>query len=66
MSHGRSVAGLPESTYRLQVERPSPAYPLGAFMLPGVARALTGIDIAWVFQPYLACCGAASRCACTR
>ena len=28
-------------------------------MLPGVARALTGIDIAWVFQPYLACCAAA-------
>ncbi len=59
MSHGRSTAGLAESTYRLQVEQPGPAYPLGAFMLPGVARALTGIDIAWVFQPYLACCGAA-------
>ena len=59
MSHGHSVAGLAESTYRLQVEQPGPAYPLGAFMLPGVARALTGIDIAWVFQPYLACCGAA-------
>ena len=28
-------------------------------MLLGVGRALTGIDIAWVFQPYLACCGAA-------
>ncbi len=27
--------------------------------MPGVARALTGIDIAWVFQPYLACCAAA-------
>jgi hypothetical protein len=59
MSHGHSVAGLAESTYRLQVQQPGPAYPLGAFMLPGVARALTGIDIAWVFQPYLACCGAA-------
>ncbi len=59
MSHGRSVAGLANSTYRLQIQQPGPAYPLGAFMLPGVARALTGIDIAWVFQPYLACCGAA-------
>ncbi len=59
MSHGRSVAGLAESTYRLQIQQPGPAYPLGAFMLPGAARALTGIDIAWVFQPYLACCGAA-------
>ena len=28
-------------------------------MLPGVGRALTGIDVAWVFQPYLACCAAA-------
>ena len=59
MSHGRSVAALPNSTYQLQIQQPGPAYPLGAFMLPGVARALTGIDIAWVFQPYLACCGAA-------
>jgi hypothetical protein len=59
MSHGRSAAGLPDSTYRLQVLQPGPAYPLGAFMLAGVARALTGVDIAWVFQPYLACAAAA-------
>jgi hypothetical protein len=30
-----------------------------AFMLLGVGHALTGIDSAWIFQPYLACCGAA-------
>jgi hypothetical protein len=59
ISHGRSVAGLPSSTYRLNFETANPVYPLGSFMLPGVARALTGIDVAWVFQPYLACCGAA-------
>ncbi|HUH80178.1 MAG TPA: hypothetical protein VLZ06_02530 [Solirubrobacteraceae bacterium] len=59
MGHGRSVAQLPPSTYRLNFETANPAYPLGAFMLPGVGRALTGIDIAWVFQPYLACCAAA-------
>ncbi len=59
ISHGRSVAQLPSSTYRLNFETANPAYPLGAFMLPGVGRALTGIDIAWVFQPYLACCAAA-------
>jgi hypothetical protein len=59
MSHGRSVAGLPASTYRLEFEQANPVYPLGAFMLPGLARALTGVDMAWVFQPYLACCGAA-------
>ena len=59
VSHGRSVAQLPSSTYRLNFETANPAYPLGAFMLPGVGRALTGVDMAWVFQPYLACCGAA-------
>ena len=55
-SHGRSVAGLPASTYKLNFEQANPAYPLGAFLLLGVGRALTGIDMAWVFQPYLACC----------
>lgn len=59
MSHGRSAAGLPSSTYSLNFGQANPAYPLGSFMLPGVARALVGVDIAWVFQPYLACCGAA-------
>ncbi len=60
MSHGRSVSGETPSTYTLVYsEELGPTYPLGAFMLPGLARALTGIDIAWVFQPYLACCGAA-------
>ena len=56
ISHGRSVAGLPPSTYTLNFGQANPAYPLGAFMLPGVARGLTGVDIAWVFQPYMACC----------
>ena len=60
MSHGRSVAGLPDSTFRLVYTGDvGPTYPFGAFMLPGVARALVGVDIAWVFAPYLACCGAA-------
>jgi hypothetical protein len=58
ISHGRSTAGLAPSTYRLQLEA-NPAYPLGAFMLPGVVRGLTGIDAAWIFQPYLAGCAAA-------
>lgn len=59
ISHGRSVAGISPSTYTLVYTGDvGPNYPLGAFMLPGVARALTGIDVAWVFQPYLACCAA--------
>jgi hypothetical protein len=34
-------------------------YPLGAFMLLGVGHGLTGIDPAWIIQPYFACCAAA-------
>jgi hypothetical protein len=60
MAHGRSVAGLPESTYTLVYSGDvGPAYPLGAFAGLGVSRALVGLDVAWVFQPYLACCAAA-------
>ena len=60
MSHSRSVSGEPPSTYTLVYSGElAPTYPLGSFMLPGVARALVGVDIAWVFQPYLACCAAA-------
>ena len=60
MSHARSVSGEPPSTYTLVYTGDVGAsYPLGAFMLPGVARALLGVDVAWVFQPYLACCAAA-------
>ncbi len=60
MSHARSVAGLPPSTYALEFgQQAAPNYPFGAFMLPGAARGLVGVDIAWVFQPYMACCGAA-------
>jgi hypothetical protein len=61
MSHGRSVSGEPSSTYSLVYSGDvGPTYPLGAFMLLGVAHTLVGIDVAWVFQPYLACCGAAT------
>jgi hypothetical protein len=60
MSHARSSAGLPPSTYALEFSaQAAPNYPFGAFMLSGVGRALVGVDIAWVFQPYMACCGAA-------
>jgi hypothetical protein len=60
MSHGRSLANLPPSTYSLLVASyVSNSYPLGGFMLLGVGHGLTGIDSAWIFQPYLACCGAA-------
>ena len=64
-SHGRSFANLPSSTFVLNAMTDlattggGSAYPSGAFMLTGVGHWVTGIDIAWVFQPYLACCAAA-------
>lgn len=55
-----SAAGELPSVYSLEYDVGiGPHYPRGAFMLPGVARALSGVDMAWAFQPYLACCGAA-------
>ena len=60
MAHGRSVAGLPSSTYSLIMTGDvGAAYPLGAFMDLGVTHALAGQDVAWTFAPYLAWCGAA-------
>ena len=61
MSHGRSLSGLTSSTYRLILDAYVNAggYPTGSFVLLGSGRALVGADAAWLFQPYLACCGAA-------
>ncbi|HTR72331.1 MAG TPA: hypothetical protein VMG80_01940, partial [Solirubrobacteraceae bacterium] len=60
MGHGRDLSYLPSSTYSLVLNAyVGNSYPLGGFMLLGVGHGLTGIDSAWVFQPYLACCGAA-------
>jgi hypothetical protein len=47
------------STYSLEYATLGPHYPRGAFVLPAVAHSLTGIDVAWAFQPYLAACAAA-------
>ena len=60
MSHARSVSGEYPSTYTLNYTGDvGNTYPLGAFMLIGVGHGLTGIDAAWILQPYMACCGAA-------
>jgi hypothetical protein len=58
---GRSTAGLGPSGYKviLDLNLGSGAYPVGSFILLGIGRAVTGVDAAWVYQPYLACCGAA-------
>jgi hypothetical protein len=60
MGHSRSLAGLAPSSYALNLHEylSTMGYPLGAFLPFGVARALVGVDAAWVFQPYLAFCGA--------
>ena len=60
-AHGRSVASLPTSTYQLLMATNvgTSAYPSGAFMILGVGHWITGVDIAWIFQPYLAACAAA-------
>jgi hypothetical protein len=59
MSHGREVTKLPRSTYALVLQTNiGTGYPLGSFILLGVGRALVGMEGAWVFQPYLAMCGA--------
>jgi len=60
-AHGRSTAGLPPSTYKLLLDSylGGGAYPVGGFMLLGIGRTLARVDVAWAFQPYLACTGAA-------
>jgi hypothetical protein len=60
-AHGRSTAGLDPSVYRfvLDANLGSGAYPAGAFMLLGIGHGLTGVDLPWIFQPDLACAGAA-------
>lgn len=60
-SDGRSTAGLPASTYKLVLDTNlvAAAYPIGGFVLLGIGHALVGVDVAWVFQPYLGCAGSA-------
>jgi hypothetical protein len=60
-SDGRGTGSLQPSTYKLLLDTnlATSAYPVGGFMLLGVGRALVHTDAAWVYQPYLACAGAA-------
>ena len=68
-THGRSFAVPISSTYELNALTnlatsvvqgiDGSAYPSGSFMLLGVGHWVTRIDVAWIFQPYLACCAAA-------
>jgi hypothetical protein len=59
LEHGRGVEGLAPSSHEAAVETYlSSGYPLGALLPFGVAADLLGQDVAWVFQPYLACLAA--------
>jgi len=64
--HGRSLSSLStSSTYwlLLNTNLTGSGYPAGAFMLPGIGHWITGIDVAWIFQPDLAlCAGALALC----
>lgn len=55
MDHGRDLSGLEPSSYEatLSVNLPG-GYPLGAFLPLGVGTQLTGTDVAWLVQPYMA------------
>lgn len=59
-SHGRAIDLTPPSTYGAIIDLylHATGYPDGGFMLLGIGRGLVGTDAAWVFQPYLALCGA--------
>src|SRR5215218_9285455 len=59
MEHGRSLSGLPPSTYEATLAfNLGAGYPVGVFLPLGVGRALMGQDLAWVIQPYMAFFGA--------
>lgn len=55
MEHGRDLSGLAPSSYQttLQVNLPA-GYPVGAFLPLGVGSRLTGTDVLWLVQPYMA------------
>jgi hypothetical protein len=59
MEHGRSLSGLPISSYEATLAfNLGSGYPVGVFLPLGVGRALVGQDVAWVIQPYMAFMGA--------
>ena len=59
MEHGHSLAGLEPSSYRATLEfNLAGGYPVGTFVPFGTVQKLTGGDLAWVFQPYIAFLGA--------
>jgi hypothetical protein len=59
MTHGRSLAGLPPSTYEATLSTSlAYGYPLGSLVPLGIAHELLRMDVAWLWQPYLSFLGA--------
>lgn len=59
MAHGRSLAGLPGSTYEATLQfNLGQGYPIGVFVPLGAGSKLVGTDPAWLIQPYMAFLGA--------
>jgi len=54
MEHGHSLDGLAPSTYEATLAfNLRDGYPVGVFVPLGIGSALTGIDPAWIVQPYI-------------
>jgi hypothetical protein len=59
-TEGTSLSGLEPSSYRQTLEAYfASGYPLGAHAALAAVRPLAFADVAWVFQPFLACIAAA-------
>ena len=59
MEHGRDIAGVPPSTFQLDLaEWLGQGYPVGTFLPVGVTARLTGQDLANVYQPVVCFYGA--------
>ena len=55
MEHARDLTGLAPSTYEATLATTlAIGYPTGVLMPIGIGHALTGSDLAWIFQPYIA------------
>ena len=58
MEAGRSLDGLAPSTYEATLAfNLGDGYPIGVFLPLGVATLLSGQDVAWTVQPYMAALG---------
>ena len=56
LTNGHSNAGVPESSFFHSVGSYfSAAYPTGGHSVLAVTRELVGVDVAWLFQPFLTC-----------